>query len=252
MPSHFNTLSGYMMDEWTRRTLDANVPQVLLDGAYMEHDGNRYWFVYDRNGEQIVSWECRPFPGCASLIVSSKLEIREDLRGQGLGKYFRQMQHNVYKRAGFAGEIATIRSDNGAMNAIASGVPMGTFASDFGGSYRLWLTTFVTPPVQVQPIPAPVMVNPVMDMDLTYVLPAPVVDLCDNINWNTGGFCDRPLGHQGGHGLIEGQTLHATLDEIASRVGTVQPLPGDGVGMTRAEPDESLRTRIKYSHWKTK
>lgn len=251
MPAnHFNTLATHMLAEWSTRT-------VLQDGSYIEHDGNRYWFVYGPDGRQIASWECRPFPGCASLIVTSKLEIREDMRGQGLGKFFREMQHKAYKRAGFAGEISTIRTDNTAMNAIASGVPMGEFVSDFGGSYKLWLTTFAAPLAPHAPDQQPIMVNgrpAVLHLEpmvltpamlhrevMERTVPAPVVDTCGSrMRYTNDTFCDRPLGHPGNHsatgrewlrdppsyqsGLIEGQT--------------VTPAP---------EPEPPTK---KYSHWK--
>lgn len=178
MPTnHFRQLTETLLTEWTNRT-----PSPALTDAYMEHDGNRYWWVYGRDGNEITKWECRPFPGCATLVVTTHIELREDLRGRGLGKYFHEMRRRAYKRAGFQGEVCTVRSDSEAQNAIVagSGQSMGTFPSDFGGTYNVWLLPLavVQPPVQV---------------------PAPTVDTCGHKQPFGAVYCERPLGHPGEH-----------------------------------------------------
>jgi hypothetical protein len=143
MPNHFQQLLGAFQHEWNSR---AHYP--ALENAYLEHDGTRYWWIYDASGNEIIKWECRNFPGCASLVITTKVELRENMRGQGFGRYFREMRHRAYKRAGFVGEIATVRSDNAAQNRLMetmNGVRMGTFPSDFGGTYVLWLTSLQQP-----------------------------------------------------------------------------------------------------------
>lgn len=36
------------------------------------------------------------------------------------------------------------------------------------------------------------------------------------------------------------------LDRLALVVGSVEPLPGDGIGLNRRETDESLRRRLSH------
>lgn len=154
MPNHFQQLLGAFQHEWNAR------PQnPVLEGANLEHDGTRFWWIDDSEGTEIIKWECRNFPGCASLVITTKVELREGLRGRGLGRYFRDLRHRAYKRAGFVGEIATVRSDNAAQNRLMetmNAVRMGTFPSDFGGTYVLWLTNLP----QVQPAQQPTNPQP--------------------------------------------------------------------------------------------
>ena len=167
--NHFNQLFDAFQTEWAAARHPALPTQCTL-----AHDGTRYWWIVDRTGQDIINWECRPFPGCASLVVTTQVVLRDNLRGQGLGRFFREFRHKAYKRAGFVGEIATVRTDNPAQNRLMQtmgATKMGEFPSDFGGSYALWLTklgpvgnvvTMETPrqvaepgPVWVAPQPAP-------------------------------------------------------------------------------------------------
>lgn len=136
--NHFNQLLDAFQTEWA-----AARHQALPTGCTLAHDGTRYWWIVDRTGQDIINWECRPFPGCASLVVTTQVVLRDDLRGRGLGRFFREFRHKAYKRAGFVGEIATVRTDNPAQNRLMQtmgATKMGEFPSDFGGSYALWLT----------------------------------------------------------------------------------------------------------------
>lgn len=145
--SHFDQLNAAFQHEF------ANARHARLpEGSFMERDGNRYWWVYDANGNEIIRWECRPFPGCCTLVITTKVELRDDLRGLGLGRFFRELRHKAYARAGFTGELATVRSDNDRQNALMvsmGATPMGEFRSDFGGTFKLWCTRLV--PLQAQP-----------------------------------------------------------------------------------------------------
>lgn len=165
MPNHFQQLQNAFRAEWAGRPQHA-----YLEGANLEYDGARFFWVYDAHGDEIIRWECRNFPGCASLIITTKVELRQNLRGQGLGRYFRELRHRAYKRAGFVGEIATVRTDNDPQNRLMvtmGATKMGEFPSDFGGAYALWLTklsqtqpearpviTMTAPPPPRAPIPA--------------------------------------------------------------------------------------------------
>lgn len=169
MPNHFQQLQNDFRAEWAGRPQHA-----YLEGANLEYDGARFFWVYDAHGDEIIRWECRNFPGCASLIITTKVELRQNLRGQGLGRYFRELRHRAYKRAGFVGEIATVRTDNDPQNRLMvtmGATKMGEFPSDFGGAYALWLTklqpaqtqTVETHRVQIDnpfPVRAPVPVAP--------------------------------------------------------------------------------------------
>lgn len=118
-------------------------------GYVINNDGNRYWYVDDLQGNEVAKWECRPFPGCSALITTTQFVVHEPHRGNGLGRTLRTWQHNAYKKAGFQGEIATVRSDNAAMNAFMSGTVIDEFHSDFGGTFKVWLTKFdQTPPLR--------------------------------------------------------------------------------------------------------
>lgn len=159
MPNHLDQLPAAFAAEWAAQT--------ILPGATLEHDGTRFWWVEDETGMEVIRWECRNFPGCATLLVTTKVELREDLRGRGLGRLFRSLRHRAYKRAGFAGEIATVRSDNPAQNRLMetmNAVRMGTFPSEYGGTYCLWLTTLQAPARQpvpaAPPLPMPPLANP--------------------------------------------------------------------------------------------
>lgn len=136
--SHFNQLPAAFKAEWA----NARHP-ALPERCTLEHDGTKFWWIQAPDGIDIINWECRSFPGCASLIVTTKVVLRENLRGRGLGRFFRELRHKAYARAGFVGEIATVRTDNPAQNRLMQtmgATKMGEFPSDFGGSYVLWLT----------------------------------------------------------------------------------------------------------------
>lgn len=134
----------------------------------MEHDGPRYWWVYGGDGREIAKWECRPFPGCATLVVTTHIELRADLRGRGLGTYFHELRRKAYMAAGFKGEVCTVRSDSEAQSHIVShgGQRMNTFPSDQGGEYSVWLIPLTQPSVQ-----APVDPRVVNGDRGTYIIP---------------------------------------------------------------------------------
>lgn len=192
--NHYQQLTRHMLNVWGTRT-----PNDLLANSYLEHDNNRYWWVYDGQGREITKWECRPFPGCATLVVTTHIELREDLRGRGLGKYFHELRRKAYKAAGFQGEVCTVRSDSEAQVAIVSheGKSMGTYPSDFGGTFNVWLL----PLNNTQVIQSRAHAN-----DLTsYIISRPVpvqIDTCGQEVRYPGGLvsCTRPPGHLGAHG----------------------------------------------------
>jgi hypothetical protein len=135
--SHYNQLSRAFDAEWQASVVHAH------PGVYMEHDGNRHHTVYHSDGTVMMTWESRPVPGCATLVITTHVELAEQFRGRRLGRFFREFRHRAYKRAGFQGELATVRADNERQNHLMrtmGGVPMGEFPSDYGGTYRLWLT----------------------------------------------------------------------------------------------------------------
>lgn len=211
-PSQFSRLIDSMLAVWS--------PQGRCHR--LEHDDTRYWFVYDPAGDEVARWECRRFPGCNSLIVTTVMEVREDLRGQGIGKFLRDFQHKAYKRAGFVGEINTVRKDNDAQNNIMRDmgcISMGAFPSDFGGEFRLWLTKLadglepVNVPVGMSTNPAFVEAARRAREELAEIrnvpgpsfmerhAPAPIIDTCGA---GSGSpffevFCERPLGHRDEH-----------------------------------------------------
>lgn len=158
--SHFEQLLNAFQTEWANARHQALPPNCTL-----QHEGTKYWWIEGADGLDIINWECRNFPGCASLIVTTKVVLREDLRGRGLGRFFREFRHKAYSRAGFAGEIATVRTDNPAQNRLMQtmgAIKMGEFPSDFGGAYALWLTK-LPPTNTVQatpPLPMPRLANP--------------------------------------------------------------------------------------------
>jgi hypothetical protein len=179
--NHYRLLTTQMLRAWDTRTPEGN-------GWYIEHDGDRYWWVYDASGAEVTRWECRPFPGCATLVVTTQIELRHDLRGRGLGKYFHELRRKAYKAAGFQGEVCTVRSDSEAQQAIVvrEGTKMGTYPSDFGGTFDVWLLPLNQAPVAVR---AP-----------TPRVPAPTVDTCGREHGGLMGiFCNRPLGHRDQH-----------------------------------------------------
>jgi len=198
VPNHYrDRLTNELQTAWHENR------HPRLDGAYIEHDGARYWWVYDAQGQEITRWECRPFPGCAALVVTTSIELRENLRGQGLGKYFHELRRRAYKAAGFQGEVCTVRSDSEAQNAIVTheGQKMGSFPSDFGGTFNVWLLPLTTAPQTVQvPVTA-------------------TVDTCGNRRpYTNDQFCNRPLGHVGQHDYEFTVTLPAN-PTIPVRVG---------------------------------
>jgi hypothetical protein len=140
--SHYNQLRAAFNEEWRLAT-----KPPALTRAELYDDNTRFWICEDTDGRNIINWECRKFPGCDTLIITTKVELREDLRGMGLGRFFRELRHRAYRRAGFVGELATVRTDNARQNALMAsmgGVAMGEFRSDFGGTYKLWLTNLLT------------------------------------------------------------------------------------------------------------
>lgn len=144
--THYNRLSQAFSDEWHATVTHAN-PMTLSRDCYMQSDGNRYHTVFHADGTTMITWESRPFPGCNTLVITTKVELAEQFRGRGLGRFFREFRHRAYKRVGFQGELATVRADNTRQNNLMQsmgGVPMGEFPSDFGGTYRLWLTKLPT------------------------------------------------------------------------------------------------------------
>lgn len=187
--NHYQQLTRHMLNVWGTRT-----PNDLLANSYLEHDGHRYWWIYDANGNEITKWECRPFPGCATLVVTTHIELREDMRGRGLGKYFHKIRQDAYRMAGFQGEVCTVRSDSDAQTAIVagSGTCMGTYPSDFGGTFNVWLLPLNTVPQ-----------SRTHDEDLTsYIMSRPVpvqVDTCGAQEWNGTRLCNRPPGHYMDH-----------------------------------------------------
>lgn len=202
--NHFRNLNAAMLEEWRLRT-----PNDALRNAYMEHNGNRYWWVYDASGGVITNWESRPFPGCASLVTTTQIELRENLRGRGLGTYFHEMRQRAYRRAGFVGEVCTVRADSEAQTAIVAhtGRSLGTFPSDFGGTYNVWLIPLNAQAPAVAPPTPHISQARVHETDFTgYVMtretPAPTVVTCgQHVRYPAGdGFCSRPLGHLGAHG----------------------------------------------------
>lgn len=137
--SHYDQLAAAFEREW-----EDGEDRADLQGADLNNDTTRYWWVNDAQGREIIRWECRRFPGCDTLIITTKVELRTDLRGRGLGRYFRELRHRAYRRAGFVGELATVRADNAPQNRLMVGSTcMGEFRSDFGGTYKVWLTTLM-------------------------------------------------------------------------------------------------------------
>lgn len=221
--SHYNQLIEAFKYEWANRPANP-----LLERCEIINDTPRYWWVDDHTGRQIIQWECRRFPGCDTLIITTKVELRDDLRGRGLGRYFRELRHRAYKRAGFVGELATVRADNAAQNRLMVGsVPMGEFRSDFGGTYKLWLTNLLT---SAAARPA-----------------QPQHEVIAEASRRAREEIRAIRETRQGPGFLE-RNSHADLDAIAVTPPTVQPLPGDGVGLLRnASP---IRPPITvYSHW---
>ncbi len=170
MPNYYrDRLVNALLNQWNIRAANNS-----LGGARFEHDGARYWWVYAPDGRIITNWECRPFPGNASLVVTTAIELRQDLRGQGLGKYFHELRRRAYKAAGFHGEVCTVRSDSEAQTSIVVGsgaVCMATLPSDFGGTFNVWMlplnttNTYTLPPLPERPLtPPPVIVPPAHNM----------------------------------------------------------------------------------------
>lgn len=240
MPSHFQQLTNALITTWGEREA-----HPLLEGSYLSHDTERYWHVDGPDGREIVRWECRRFPGCNSLIVTTQMEIREDLRGQGLGKYLRKLQHTAYKRAGFVGEINTVRADNEAQNNIMRDmccISMGAFPSDHGGQYRLWLTKLAD---GLEPVNVPVGVLPPTTVPVVAPIPAaPALPMPPLV--------DRARSEQAEANYQAFAAPLSQLDAVAARVSAVQPLPGDTLGYFRQETDDSLRERVtkNWSHRK--
>lgn len=174
MPNYFQALPRAMNAEWASRA--AHAPQALgtalaqTPAAWaLNNDGNRYFWVTDNQGREVAKWECRPFPNCAALVVTTQFVVHEEMRNQGVGRALRDLQLRAYRAAGFTGEIATVRSDNTAQAAmmVAMGYrKMETFGSPYGGTVDLWLKRFDV--VQAQPAPAPPALGP------WYAAPAPV------------------------------------------------------------------------------
>jgi hypothetical protein len=218
--NHFNQLRLAFDTEW----------QALgLPNQHIESDGSRFWWVRDNDGREIIQWECRNFPGCATLIITTKVELRADLRGRGLGKLYRQLRHRAYKRAGFQGEIATVRTDNAPQIRLMQdmgGVVMGEFPSDYGGTYKLWLTK-LPELVTVQPVPRPAAPT----------LPMPPLTATARTNAERAEVAYQAF-------AAPQQALHAELDRIAFTPNIVDPLPGDTFGFFRHETDDALRARI--------
>lgn len=188
--NHYRDLPPHLMDAWNRRP-NPN------PNDYIQNDGPRYWWVYDADGSEITHWECRPFPGCATLVVTTHIELRPALRGRGLGTYFHELRRRAYAAAGFRGEVCTVRNDADAQNHIVAhgGQCMGTFPSDLGGTYGLWLLPLPEAPRVLPGIPT-IPLNPRPNV------PAPTVDTCGQVlRYPQGeGNCTRPLGHLGAHG----------------------------------------------------
>lgn len=144
--NHFPNLIAAMRAEWELR------PDVLCNFA-LRNDGNRYWTVESVDWRRVSTWECRPFPGCSALITTTQFQVYDPFKEQGIGRALRTLMHAAYKRAGFSGEIATVRADNVAMQAFMSGRVIDEFPSDFGGTFKLWMTRFDVSVAQVQPAP---------------------------------------------------------------------------------------------------
>ena len=147
--NHFNLLPNAFQTEWTAAK---HQTITLVQDCALYNDGSKHWWIETPEGANLITWECRPFPGCASLVVTTKVVLREENRGQGLGRFFRELRHKGYARAGFRGEIATVRTDNAPQNKLMQtmgATKMGEFPSDFGGTYALWLTHFAHPPAQI-------------------------------------------------------------------------------------------------------
>lgn len=241
--NHFNTLATAMKEEFARRPPNNSM-------SYMEHDGNRYWWVYDVNGGEVTKWECRPFPGCASLVVTTQIELRQDLRGRGLGTYFHELRRRAYKRAGFVGEVCTVRSDSEAQTAIVAhqGRSMGVFPSDFGGTYNVWL-------IPLNVVPA-VDIRAVNGDRGTYVMtretPAPTVDLCGNRRpYTNTDYCERPLGHPLEH--RKGAATWPNFDTRAFTRPTIEttPPPTEFRVTLPENPTLPVRVPVKFSHRKS-
>lgn len=152
--NHFPNLVRAFREYWDNR-----IP--LLRNFTLRNDGNRYWWVEDRDYQKVASWECRPFPGCSALITTTQFQVYDDYREQGIGKELRSLQHKAYHKAGFSGEISTVRTDNAIMNGFMTGRVIEEFPSDFGGTFKLWLTRFnPVPTVPVRPVPVQVQTPP--------------------------------------------------------------------------------------------
>lgn len=188
-------MTNYYRDRLPNAMCQQALTHPLLTGAYLEHNGSRYWYVYDRTGGVITNWECRPFPGNNALVVTTQIELRQDLRGRGLGKFFHELRRSAYRAAGFKGELCTVRSDSEAQTAIVAGSGancVATLPSDFGGTFNVWMLPLNQPAVHTG-----LMGDRAVVRDLQ---PAPNVDTCGARRPNsTATFCDNALGHSGNH-----------------------------------------------------
>ena len=139
--SHFLGLKQAFADVWTAKPLaaDATLEQLkeLTGGTQVYRVRNKTGFV--------SRWSCSRFAGCNLLVVTSDVIVREDLRGKGIGTFLRQLRQTAYRKAGFKGEMCTVRSDNNGqikiMEKLGARV-INELPSDRGGMVRLYLTAF--------------------------------------------------------------------------------------------------------------
>lgn len=167
MPNYFQALPRAFQNEW---------PSIAHPEWRLNNDGNRYFWVTDNQGREVAKWECRPFPNCAALVVTTQFVVHEEMRNQGIGRALRDLQLRAYKAAGFTGEIATVRSDNAAQVTMMLGMgyrKMETFGSPYGGTVDLWLKRFDA--AQPVPVAAPLTRPPTPWYYAAPPVPAPVV-----------------------------------------------------------------------------
>lgn len=142
MANHIRKFYHAVVSEWA----SSNRPIPLNNCTLMEVGGG-HWSIAEtkptgRRAQDLARFRTEALPGCSTVVVTSGVWLAKQHRGQGLGKFLRDLRERAYRAAGFHTELCTVRTDNEAQNAIMArrGRVVAEYPSDHGGLVRMWLT----------------------------------------------------------------------------------------------------------------